>query len=150
MRMQAWKAECDRITMAQRQEQILHMNAEHISMAQRLRDKMSRAIDSIDPSELKPSDLSSLMRLATDLERRAQIDSQAQEEMQMAVPVDMAENPDIKKSPTKQDDLGEVLNILLATGALGSVTHIGVRETTTREVVACNADGDEAKIIEEV
>ncbi len=148
-RMQMWKTECDRITMEQRRAQILDMNAEHISMAKRLRDKMSVAIDSIDPMTLKPQELGSLMKLATDLERRAQIDQQSQEEMVANMTVGPAENPDLKKSPTKQDDLGEVIKILLSTGALGSITQIGVRETTTREVVAKNVDGDEASLIQE-
>lgn len=148
-RMQMWKAECDRITMEQRRSQILEMNSDHISMAKKLRDKMSLAIDAIDPLALKPTELTSLMKLATDLERKAQIDQQAQEEMRANLSVVATENPDIKKSPTKQDDLGEVIKILLSTGALGSITQIGVRETTTREVVAKSSDGDEVMHIEE-
>ena len=140
-RMQAWKAECDRITMEQRREQILSMNAEHISMAQRLRDKMSKAIDNIDPATLKASELSSLMKLATDLERRAQVDAQAQEQLVAGQLVDASENANIKKSPTKQGDLGEVLQILISTGALGPSAQLGVRETTTtRELVARTQD----------
>lgn len=145
-RMQVWMAECDRITMEQRRAEILHMNAEHISMARRLRDKISTAIDLVDPATLKPSELSSLMRMATDLERKAQLDQEIQEEKQMGVHVD---NPEAKRSPTKQSDLGEVVKILLSAGALGSVTQIGVRETTTREVVAMDDNGNEARIIEE-
>lgn len=149
VRMQMWKAECDRITMEQRRAQILEMNSDHISMAKKLRDKMSTAIDAIDPMTLKPSELSSLMKLATDLERKAQIDQQAQEEMRANMSVVAADNPDLKKSPTKQDDLGEVIKILMSSGALGTITQIGVRETTTREVVARDANGDELTHIEE-
>lgn len=151
MRMEAWKAECDRITMAQRHAQILAMNAEHISMAQRMRDKLSVAIDNIDPLTLKPSEITQLAKLATDLESKAQLSAQAQEEQQAAQVVvagGAVTNPDEKNSPTKQSDLAEVVGILLKTGALGSITQIGVRETTTREVVAKSADGDEASIIQ--
>lgn len=147
-RMQAWMAECDRITMEQRRAEILHMNAEHISMAQRIRNKMSVAIDAIQPETLKPSELASLMKLATDLERKAQLDTAQLEEQRRDLVVD-AENPNIKKSPTKQGDLGEVVKILLNAGALGSVTQIGVRETTTREVIARDDDGNESRIISE-
>ena len=145
-RMQVWMAECDRITMEQRRAEILHMNAEHISMAQRLRDKLSIAIDLVDPTALKPSELASLLRMATDLERKAQLDQEVQEEKRMAVAVD---NPEAKRSPTKQSDLGEVVKILLNAGALGSVTQIGVRETTTREGVARDDSGNETRCIEE-
>ena len=145
-RLQAWIAECNRITMEQRRREILDMNAEHISMAKRLRDKLSKAIDLVDPYELKPSELPSLMKMATDLERRAQIDAQSQEVL--AAESNAGENPDIKKSPTKQSDLSEVVNILLKAGALGTVTQIGVRETTTREVVAKSGE-DEITLVQE-
>ena len=145
-RMQVWMAECDRITMEQRRAEILHMNAEHVSMAQRLRNKISTAIDLVDPAALKPSDLSSLMRIATDLERKAQLDMEVQEEKRMSIAVD---NPEAKRSPTKQSDLGEVVKILLGAGVLGTVTQIGVRETTTREVVAVDDSGNEARILDE-
>lgn len=149
-RMQAWIVECDRITMEQRRAEILQMNAEHVSMAQRLRDKISVAIDSVVPETLKPSEISTLMKIATDLERKARLDTVEQDEKFRGALVD-TENPNIKHSPTKQDDLGEVVKILLNAGALGSVTQIGVRETTTttREVVAKDGDGNEALIIEE-
>lgn len=146
-RMQAWMAECDRLTMEQRRHEILEMNADHVSMAKRIRDKLSVAIDSIDPATLKPSDLTGLMKLSTELERKARLDTIDQEALQRDLVVDK-ENPNIKKSPTKQSDLGEVISILLSAGALGSVTQIGVRETTTREIVAKSDDG-EARMIEE-
>ena len=143
MRMQAWIAECDRITVSQRRQEVLSMNADHIAMAAKLRAKMHKAIDNIDPYELKPSELSGLLKTMADLERKAQTDSMAIEQMQSEGFVD-ADNPNIKKSPTKQQDLGEVLNILLKAGALGDVTQIGVRKTETTEVVVRDTDGNEA------
>ena len=136
-RMQAWMAECDRITMEQRRAEVLHMNAEHVSMAQRLRDKLSASIDMIDPASLKPSELSSLMKMATDLERKATMDRIEQEDKLRVVE---GENPNLKKDTTKQGDLGEVVKILLSAGALGNITQIGVRETTTREIIAKEDD----------
>lgn len=147
-RMQAWMTECDKITMLQRRQEILEMNAEHINMAARLRSKLSAAIDAVDPLTLKPSDLSSLMRIATDLERKARVDEMAHDEMLRELSHDV-DNPSLKKSPTKSGDLSEVVQILLNAGALGSVTQIGIRETTTREVVARSDDGSEARLIEE-
>lgn len=146
-RMQAWMSECDRITMAQRRSEILDMNKQHISLAQRLRDKMSMAIDMIDPAAIKPSELNSLLKTAAELEAKARVDTLAQEDMLRDLSRDV-ENPNLKKSPTKQNDLSEVVQILLSAGALGSVTQIGVKETTTttREVVA---KGDDNTIIVE-
>ena len=131
-RMQLWMSEVDRITMLQRKEEILGMNKEHIDMATKLRNKLSVAINAIDPATLKPSDIASLMKLSTELERKARLDTEAQEELRNNLLVD-TNNPELKKAQTKQSDLGEVVQILMKAGALGA---IGVKETTTREVVA--------------
>jgi hypothetical protein len=139
MRMQLWMAECDRITMEQRQAEILNMNAEHISMAQRLRNKLGAAIDMIDVATLKPSDIASLMRVAAELEQKARVDTLTRDDARRDLLRD-TENPNLKKSPTKQADLGEVVQILLSAGALGDVTQVGIRETTTREIVAKKED----------
>lgn len=138
-RMQAWITECDRVTLAQRRSEILSMNAKHISMAQRLNDKLSEAIDYIVPEALKPSEIASLARLSSELERKARVDDIDQAALLGELSRDV-DNPELKRSPTKPNDLSEVVQILLQAGALGSVTQIGVRETTetktTREIVA--------------
>ena len=131
-RMQAWITECDRVTMAQRRQEILNMNAAHIDMAQRLRDKLSVAIDSVDPATLKPSDIATLAKLSTELERKARVDTIAQDEMRVELLKD-TENPEMKRSPTKQSDLSDVVGILLQAGVLGNNLQVGIRET--REVV---------------
>lgn len=144
-RMQAWITYCDGVTLAQRRQEVLDMNKDHIAMAAKLRAKMHTAIDQIDPYSLKPAELSSLLKTMAELERKAQTDSMAIEQMQSEGFVD-AESPDIKKSPTKQGDLGEVVSILLNAGALGDITQIGVRQTETKttELVMRDADGNEA------
>lgn len=140
-RMQAWITECDRVTLAQRRQEVLDMNKDHISMATRLREKLSSAIDSIDPVGLKPSEINSLMKTMAELERKARMDTIAVES-QLADGFVDADNPELKKSPTKQGDLKEVLGILMKAGALGDVTHIGVRQTETK-VTEIVAKGDE-------
>lgn len=139
MRMQLWMAECDRITMEQRHAEILNMNAEHISMAQRLRNKLSMAIDAINVDTLKPSEIASLMRTAAELEQKARVDTLSREDLRRDLLRD-TENPNLKRSPTKQADLGEVAQILLNAGVFGDMTQVGIRETTTREIVAKKED----------
>ena len=146
VRMQLWMAECDRITMLQRKEEILSMNKAHIDMATKLREKLNAAIDAIDPSTLKPSEIASLAKLSADMERKARIDSESQDEMRRQLLVDNS-NPELKKTQTKQSDLGEVLQILLKAGALKNITTIGVKETTTREVIAHDDEGNVAAMI---
>lgn len=143
MRLQAWIAECDRMTLAQRRHEVLAMNADHISMANKLRAKMHLAIDNIDPYSIKPGELSSLLKTMAEIERKAHLEALSVETQQGDDFVD-AENPNLKKSPTKQNDLSEVVSILLQAGALGDITQIGVRQTT--EVVMRDNDGNEASL----
>lgn len=152
IRMEAWISECDRMTVAQRRQEVLDMNADHIDMARRLRDKLSQAIDLVDPRQLKPSDLNSLLKTATDLEKRAHLDSIVQDEAKhaaTALTIIGEDNADLKVSETKKDDLGAVLSILMQAGALGDVTHIGVRKTETTEVLVKDSMGNEAHHISE-
>ena len=149
VRMQAWMKHCDDITLLQRRQEILDMNKDHVDMAARLRAKLSTAIDMIDPAALKPSEVASLARLASDMERKARIDTIAQEEVRRDLMTD-TENPELKKAPTKQSDLSEVVGILLKAGALGDITQIGVKQTetktTTTQVVVQDEDGNSSSI----
>ena len=145
-RMQAWIVECDRITMLQRRNEILDMNKAHIDMAAKLRSKLSDAIDAVEPALLKPGEIASLAKLAADMERKARLETIEQDELRTAMLHD-TEHPEAKKSPTKFGDLGEVVQILLNAGALGSVTQIGVRET--REVVVADNSGNTITHLEE-
>lgn len=141
LRMQAWMKYCDEITMQQRRQEIIDMNKEHVDMAAKLRTKLGAAIEAIDPLSLKPGEIASLAKLASEMERKARVDTIAQEELRRDLMVD-TENPDLKKSPTKQTDLSEVVGILLKAGALGDITQIGVRQTQTTEVVVRDSDGN--------
>jgi len=145
VRMQAWMKHCDDITLLQRRQEILEMNKEHVDMAAKLRAKLSTAIDSIDPYSLKPGEIASLAKLSADMERKARVDTIAQEELRRDSMID-TENPDLKKSPTKQTDLSEVVGILLKAGALGDITQIGVRQTKTTEVALVDKDGNSSSV----
>lgn len=138
VRMQAWIAECDHLTIAQRRQEVLDMNKEHVEMAATLRNKLKAAIDYIDPATLQPKDINSLFKTVAELERKARIDNVEQEiALRDSATASMStDNPDLKASPTKQGDLGEVVKILLNAGALGDITQIGVRRTETTEIVA--------------
>lgn len=149
VRMQAWMKHCDDITLLQRRQEILDMNKEHVDMAARLRNKLSSAIDLIDPMSLKPGEIASLARLASDMERKARVDTIAQEEIRRDLMTD-TENPELKKAPTKQSDLSEVVGILLKAGALGDITQIGVKQTetktTTTQVVVQDDEGQSSSV----
>lgn len=145
MRMQAWMRYCDEVTLLQRRTEILDMNKSHIDMATSLRNKLASAIDMIEPVALKPSDIASLMRISADLERKARIDTIAQEELVHDLTSDN-DNPNLKKAPTKQSDLSEVVQILMKSGALGQIAGIGIKETKTTEIALVDTKKNAASI----
>lgn len=133
-RMQAWAKYVDELTLAERKKEIVDMNKRHISMADKINQKLEHAIDSIDPFSLKPAELQGLLKLSTELERKARLDGTELHKAQATTD----DNPALKKATTKTDDLSEVIGILGKAGILG---NFGIKQTTTTEVVV--KEGDE-------
>ncbi len=127
VRLQAWAKYVDNLTLQQRQQEILDMNKKHIEMAQALNEKLATAINAIDPYELTPRDIKGLLQLSTELERKARLHNPDILRPELA-----DENPYLKESPTKTEDLKEVLDILVKANVFKT---IGVRQTKTTEVV---------------
>lgn len=130
VRMQTWIKHCDTVTLAQRRQEILDMNKEHIMMAAKLRGKLQVAINSVDPHELSPSDIVRLSKLSAELERKARVDTIAQDEMRRQLLVD-TDNPELKKGKIKKDSIEDVLSVLAQTGVFDKAAQtVGVRQTT--------------------
>lgn len=126
VRMQAWIKHVDEITMERRRQQIVDMNERHVSMAQKMAEKLERAINQIDPDSLSPREISSLLKVSSELERKARLTDVPD----VTVGADDG-NPDLKKDVTKSENIGEIVEILQKAGLLG----VGVRQTVTTEVV---------------
>lgn len=149
-RMQVWMKHASDITLKQRREEILSMNAKHIKMATDLNEKLEKAIVGIDPALLKPSDIASLAKLATDLERKARLDTITQETaIQETAMVPEGENPELLKKLTKQDDMKSVLKILVDAGVFNGLQGAGMKTTTTTEVAMTAKNGDTTKVSSE-
>lgn len=133
VRLQAWAKHVDAMLLKKREQEILDMNQTHISMAERLNQKLSIAIDKIDPNLLTPKEVQGLMRVATDLERKARLT-----DVPKAPTVLDDKNPDLRDVEVPTDSLSEVLKIL---GAAGVLQNVGVRQTVTTEVVV--KDGEQ-------
>jgi hypothetical protein len=116
------------------------MNKEYIDMATSLRSKLKVSVDALDPYEVRARDLPALMKMVSAMEREARIDTMAQTEALENLAKDN-ENPDLKKGNTSQNDLQAVLDILIKAGALGSITQIGIKETTTVQTEVAISDG---------
>lgn len=128
VRLQAWAKYVDDLTLQQRQKEIVEMNKKHIDMATALNQKLSVAIEKINPDLLEPKDIKGLLQLSAELERKARLDKP-----DLKSPEIGDTNPSLKESPTKTEDLGEVLEILSKAGIFKTV---GVKQTTTTEIVA--------------
>lgn len=127
VRMQAWVKHIDEVTLEQREAEIKAMNEQHISMAATLNAKIAKAIDLISVDTLTPREINSLMKTATELEKKARIDIMAPSRSIIS-----DENPALKQDQIKTEEINEILAILGKAGKLGNV---GVRQTTTTEVV---------------
>lgn len=136
MRMQSWAIHCDRVTMQRRKTEIVAMNNQHISMAKKLNEKIADAIERIDPSEVSPAALNSLLKTATDLERKARIDHADAERdvVELGSGVEIVRQE--QSTLTKREDLGEIVDILTKAGVLSSGGKVGVKKTTTTEVIS--------------
>lgn len=130
-RMQAWITSVDEMQLNSRRNDIIKMNETHMEMAMTLNEKIHSAINMLDPQYLAPKDISSLMKMSTELERKAKLD-----QMELVVAGNPNgyndENPNLRKSEVKTSDIGEIIKILGAAGVMGD---FGVKQTTTTEVV---------------
>lgn len=133
VRMQLWMRFVDQTTMVQRKKEILDMNKEHIDMAKALNGKLSAAIEAMDPLGMKPSEVASLLKTAAELERKARLDTESQEEMRRDLLVDPEQRQ--TKNKANKEDLSEIVDILSKAGVLGEL-KIKKTTTTTTEVTS--------------
>ena len=68
-RAQAWDAEQDRISRAAQVEEIKKMRRRHAKIAETAMDKISAALERLDPEDISNSDIARLMSEASKLER---------------------------------------------------------------------------------
>lgn len=68
-RATAWDAEQDRIARQEQLDEIVKMRKRHAKIAEKALDKVSQALDMVDPEHLSNADISRLMETASKLER---------------------------------------------------------------------------------
>lgn len=138
-RLQAWIKDVDYDLINKRRNDLLTMNETHMYMAMQLNAKIAEAITMIRPATLEPKDINALMKTASELERKARTDQMAL--VAQGNPNNGSdENPDLRKTNIKSDDIGEIIKIL---GTAGVIGDFGIRQTTTTEVVVKGEGTDE-------
>jgi hypothetical protein len=123
-RLQAWVKHTDELLLKNRQQDIVDMNKKHVDMANKLNEKLATAIDNIDEYNLKPGELAGLLKLSTELERKARLDN-----TEVAKPHFDDVNPNLKKVDTKTEDMADIIGILKSAGILNP-TAVGIKQTT--------------------
>lgn len=144
IRMQAWVRHIDDVTLEQRREQAINMNARHISLAEKINEKIAEGLSYLDASTLRPGEIASLMKTAAELERKARIDMDLQEEQMREIGVDTSAKAGRKQA--KADDMSEIVQILAAAGALEGLV---MTTTTTTELKVDNSIEIESEVIDE-
>lgn len=135
VRLASWARYADADIQEKRIIAIRGMNEKHISMAETITEKLKTAIEVLDPTFLKPSEIVSLFKVATELERKAV--TYVDERVDNMV-VETAAN---SKQLTKPEDISEIVSILQAAGVL-SGKNIGVKQTTEFVVKSGGEDDD--------
>lgn len=123
VRLAAWARYADADIQEKRIVAIRDMNEKHITMATNITDKLKTAIEKINPDMLKPGEIVSLFKIATELERKAvtYVDAKVDN-----IVVEAGAN---SKQLTKPEDISEIVGILQAAGMLNN-KNIGVKTTT--------------------
>lgn len=136
VRLQLWVRECDRITMAQRYTEVVDMNKEHIDLARKLRAKIKEGIDKLIPETMRPSEIASLVKVASELERKARLDSISQDTILREIQA-ANDNPETKAELASAADVKEILKILSEAGALEG-SSIGIKQGDTEVAIMPN------------
>ena len=123
IRMQHYKQYVDELTRQHRAAAIKDMNEKHISMAEKLRNKLDRAIDALQPELMKPSEIATMVKTMAELERKAHLDREAEEDAVVTL-----DNQSQGTRVTKKEDMGEILSILNAAGMLQG-KQLGIERT---------------------
>lgn len=123
IRIMAWKSMIDEHLTKERIEATVEMNRKHIGMAKKIQDKLEIAIDNIDPYNMAPKDITALMKMATDIERKAQLDETETYKASL-----LEGGKDTKAVVTKKEDMSDILAILSQAGILDN-KQIGIEKT---------------------
>lgn len=148
-RLQAWIREVNADRVAVLRQARKKMVEEHITIGEKLRAKALVMVDNLDPYDVTPNELVNLLKVTQQFEETAR-DSLDAVEQATATDVDAIQASaysEAGKTGEKSgnakgistDDAAEVIKILAAAGVLQvGNTKVGVRQTTTTEVVAEN------------
>lgn len=145
-RLQAWIREVNAEHTAELRQARRKMVEDQIAIGEKLRSKMLKAVENLDEYDVTPGELVQLLKVTQSFEDTARESLDAVERetaadvdsTELFVPEDQAELQSNSRG-ISAEDAAEVVKILQTAGVLSMPgTKVGVRQTTTTEVVAEN------------
>jgi len=124
VRLIDWARYTDADIQERRIESIRDMNERQLKMTDSLQTKLETAIESLNVTTLKPSELATLFKLTTDLERKIKTYVETP-----VVQSGVAEGGNKNNTLTKAENIDEIIKILQKTGVMDSRT-IGIEQST--------------------
>ena len=144
-RLQSWVREVNADRTAELRAAKRRMVEAHITLGEKLRTKMITAVNLLDPEDLTPNELVALLKETQQLEQTSR---EALDAVERDTATDIDNMPTGVMGQTDEqvrenskglsvDDMAEVVGILQQAGVLQvNGARVGVRQTTTTEVVA--------------
>ena len=144
-RLQAWIREVNAEHTAELRQARRKMVEDQIAIGEKLRSKMLKAVENLDEYDVTPGELVQLLKVTQSFEDTAR-ESLDAVERETAADVDSTDlfvpEEQIEQGNSRgisAEDAAEVVKILQTAGVLSMPgTKVGVRQTTTMEVVAEN------------
>lgn len=145
-RMNKWIEHVDAEMLLDKKNLIIDMNNKHVTLASKMADKISKALEALDPAFMKPNEITQMVKAMTEMERKAKADLVDVEEQKLSI-VKPNTAAGLKKTEVKTSDLGEIVGVLAQAGVLGDITRIGVKQTdssgVSTELVAETSEKEE-------
>lgn len=136
VRMIHWARAMDAEGMSQRRDAIKEMNRQQLELTQTMMNKLTEAMDYLDPAVMKPSEITNMMKFATGLQK--EINSYVDEKIDQPA---LDANTVKQSQMTKKEDLSNVAEILASVGLLDG-KKIGIK--TTEVIIKEDSDGPES------
>lgn len=138
LRLQTWAKHLDGLILRKREQEIVDMNKQHVDMSKAINDKIARAIELMDPTTMKPSDIKGLLALTAELERKARLDDTA-----VKAPAVIDDNPELREAKVDMTDLSEIVGILAGAGLLSQIGGQGTVQITETKTTVIKGESDD-------
>ena len=124
IRILDWARYCDASNQEERVKQVQEINTAQLNHANKMMELVGKALEVLQPEYMKPNEIVSMAKLAADMQRKV-VEYKPEQIEQPG----MTDRTTAKQELTKKEDLTEIAEILIKTGALTGKT-IGIEQST--------------------